>query len=276
MAINETLYTGRKFRQCIDNTPGNKKWNVFSWWTKAKDVEFEDGTTAETKLGAFKGVTTNENQTAGYAADVTLLKSVKTHLSNLITSLTNLVNSINYRLGGLRFYEDSTGKYVVGADSVPKKLGSGLEYVTCIIKTKTRDISVGGTLVQDPSTGAWHEEGKKYGNVAEFDLTRLPGYQNCVLGEDIYVEINLLGSSQSGVNYGSYIPKKEQQNDPNFNFNQVKITDFVFEKEDAWISGGGEQKINGFCGARYVPATGKLYVITAHTATTEIIALFRA
>lgn len=27
-------------------------------------------------------------------------------------------------LGGLSFYEDSSGKYVVGADSVPKKLGS--------------------------------------------------------------------------------------------------------------------------------------------------------
>ena len=27
-------------------------------------------------------------------------------------------------LGGLSFFEDSTGKYVVGADSVPKKLGS--------------------------------------------------------------------------------------------------------------------------------------------------------
>lgn len=124
MAINETVFTGRKFRMCIDNTPGNKKWNVFSWWTKAKDVEFEDGTTVQGKLGNFKGVTTNENQVAGYAADITLLKSIKTSLTNLITSVSNLVNSINTRLGGLRFYEDSTGKYVVGADSVPKKLGS--------------------------------------------------------------------------------------------------------------------------------------------------------
>ena len=32
--------------------------------------------------------------------------------------------AINDKFGGLRFYEDATGKYVVGADSVPKKLGS--------------------------------------------------------------------------------------------------------------------------------------------------------
>ena len=30
---------------------------------------------------------------------------------------------LNRDLGGLSFYEDNTGKYVVGADSVPKKLG---------------------------------------------------------------------------------------------------------------------------------------------------------
>lgn len=131
MAIQETIKTGRKYRKCIDNTPGSKKWERYSFWTKSTDVEFSDGTTAESKLGNYKGVTTNENQVAGYAADVTLVKTIKTSLSNLITSLTNLVNSINDRLGGMRFYEDSTGKYVVGADSVPKKLGSAeLDIIT--------------------------------------------------------------------------------------------------------------------------------------------------
>lgn len=131
MAIQETIKSGRKYRKCIDNTLGNKKWERYSFWTKSTDVEFSDGTTAESKLGSYKGITTNENQVAGYAADITLVKSVKTSLTNLITSLTNLVNSINDRLGGMRFYEDSTGKYVIGADSVPKKLGSAeLDIIT--------------------------------------------------------------------------------------------------------------------------------------------------
>lgn len=33
--------------------------------------------------------------------------------------------AINDKFGGMRFYEDSAGKWVIGADSVPKKLGSG-------------------------------------------------------------------------------------------------------------------------------------------------------
>ena len=134
MPINETILKNRKYRHCIDSTTGSKRWNRYSFWTHASDVEFNDGRNLQDKLGSFKGVTTNENQTAGYAADVTLLKSIKNSLSQSITSLTNLVNSINTRLGGLRFYEDPNGKWVVGADSVPKKLGSGgLEGVKKII-----------------------------------------------------------------------------------------------------------------------------------------------
>lgn len=142
MAFTETIKTGRKYRKCVDNTSGNKVYERYSFWGKASDVEFNDGTTAETKIGSFKGITTNENQVAGYAADVTLVKSIKTSLSNLITSLSNLVDSINTRLGGMRFYEDSTGKYVVGADSVPKKLGNPYE----IIKICLTDSPANGLL----------------------------------------------------------------------------------------------------------------------------------
>ena len=39
-------------------------------------------------------------------------------------SLFIKINGINGNLGGLSFYEDETGKYVVGADAVPKKLGN--------------------------------------------------------------------------------------------------------------------------------------------------------
>lgn len=140
--MQETIKTGRKYRKCIDNTSGNKKWERYSFWSKASDVEFNDGTTVENKMGSFKGVTTNENQSAGYAADVTLLKSIKTALTNSITSvstsvtnLNNLITSVSNRLGGMRFYEDSTGKYVVGADSVPKKLGSVPDIITQLNNT---------------------------------------------------------------------------------------------------------------------------------------------
>ena len=37
---------------------------------------------------------------------------------------------LNQNLGGLSFYEDETGKYVVGADSVPKKLGGEVKLIS--------------------------------------------------------------------------------------------------------------------------------------------------
>lgn len=45
MALNEKIITGRRFRQKI-----NDMWVRFSFWTKAADVEFEDGKNAQQKV----------------------------------------------------------------------------------------------------------------------------------------------------------------------------------------------------------------------------------
>ncbi len=60
MAINETIVTGRKFRKLIDET--TKLWQRISFWTKASDVEFDDGATAEEKLGNLKFVSLTADQ----------------------------------------------------------------------------------------------------------------------------------------------------------------------------------------------------------------------
>ncbi|WMC93165.1 hypothetical protein [Kineothrix sp. MB12-C1] len=202
MAIQETIKTGRKYRKCIDNTSTNKKWERYSFWSKASDVEFNDGTTAENKLGGFKGVTTNENQSAGYAADVTLLKSIKTALNNSITSvstsvntsvanLNNLITSVSNRLGGMRFYEDSSGKYVVGADSVPKKLGNPFE--------------VRKIMITDDGAGWWN------GDTTGYEVIAKPGSttnnHNIYIGiySEVYVQVNgaskniYIGAGENGM-----------------------------------------------------------------------------
>lgn len=46
------------------------------------------------------------------------------NMNDLEQRIADEFSSINNNLGGLSFYEDASGKYVVGADSVPKKLGS--------------------------------------------------------------------------------------------------------------------------------------------------------
>lgn len=57
MAINETIVTGRKFRKLIDEA--TKQWQRISFWTKASDVEFDDGNTLQNKLGGINGITSS-------------------------------------------------------------------------------------------------------------------------------------------------------------------------------------------------------------------------
>ncbi len=62
---------------------------------------------ADLGTAAFKGVSNTLGITAdGYVLDARAGKT------------------LNDKFGGMYFYEDATGKYVVGADSVPKKLGN--------------------------------------------------------------------------------------------------------------------------------------------------------
>ena len=79
MAVNESIVTGRKFRKLIDEA--TKLWQRISFWTKASDVEFDDGQTAETKMGAIKGITADFNVTEeGYAADAKTTSEAITQL----------------------------------------------------------------------------------------------------------------------------------------------------------------------------------------------------
>lgn len=112
IGINEKIVTGRKFRRLIDKD--SKLWQLISWWTKARDVEFDDGKTAEQKLGNINGITSDLMEKHDFAASIASVYSVNEELQ--------------YRIGGFRIYRDEDGNiYIIdenaGADSVPKKLG---------------------------------------------------------------------------------------------------------------------------------------------------------
>ena len=55
--INEQIVTGRKFRKLIDEA--SRLWLRISFWTKACDVEFDDGETAETKFSNMTNTINN-------------------------------------------------------------------------------------------------------------------------------------------------------------------------------------------------------------------------
>lgn len=58
--LNEKIITNRKFRKLADKK--KKLWYRFSFWTKASDVEFDDGLSAEEKLGNLKFVSLTAEQ----------------------------------------------------------------------------------------------------------------------------------------------------------------------------------------------------------------------
>ena len=103
--MSETIVTGKKYRILTD--VAQKVWQRVSFWTKSSDVEFDDGKTAETKVGAISGITDSLVSTS----------------SNIAAS-AKAVSELNGNLGGCSFLQEGNDFYIVGADSVQKKLGS--------------------------------------------------------------------------------------------------------------------------------------------------------
>lgn len=98
----ETTSIGHFYNRCVDAV--NNLFDTMSFWTHSKDVEFVDGKTAETKVGAINGITSD---ISGEADDIAA--SIK------------CVNELNSSLGGMKFGIDSNGNYgyiKAGADTV--------------------------------------------------------------------------------------------------------------------------------------------------------------
>lgn len=72
----------------------NSKWNRLNFLTNAKSVDFDDGKTAQTKLGAIDGITSDLS-----GESETVAASIK------------CVNQLNSSLGGLKFGTDGEGNY---------------------------------------------------------------------------------------------------------------------------------------------------------------------
>lgn len=89
MTVNEQIITGRKFRKLVDEA--TKLWQRISFWTKACDVEFDDGNTAETKLGAINGITDSLVSTS---PNVALSAAAGKNLQDQVTQLTNSINNL--------------------------------------------------------------------------------------------------------------------------------------------------------------------------------------
>lgn len=91
--VNEQIVTGRKFRKLIDEA--TKLWQRISFWTKANDVEFDDGENAETKLSAINGITDSLTSTSSnIAASAAAVKALNDKITELNSDLFNKIETI--------------------------------------------------------------------------------------------------------------------------------------------------------------------------------------
>lgn len=82
----------KKVKNYIETGSGKK---LLSRWTSSNTVEFEDGKTAQTKVGAIKGITTSTNtKETGYAADATTVAALNQSLGNLANGTITIKNDI--------------------------------------------------------------------------------------------------------------------------------------------------------------------------------------
>lgn len=82
----------------------NNVWNQLSIWTHADDVEFSDGKTASTKVGALNGITSDlscEDESIAISA-----KAVNDSLNSINTNLTDNLSNTGHVF---RFAEDGEG-----------------------------------------------------------------------------------------------------------------------------------------------------------------------
>ena len=94
MAINETIVTGRKFRKLVNEA--TKQWQRISFWTKASDVEFDDGSNLQQKMGTINGIT---DSLTSAGSNTALSAKAGKSLQDQITSLQSQINAINNKLG---------------------------------------------------------------------------------------------------------------------------------------------------------------------------------
>ncbi len=127
MALNETIVTGRKFRKCID--AANKIWQRISFWTKASDVEFDDGKTAQEKLGAIDGITgslTSQSATTALSAgagsnlqaQITTVQNQASATLDQVSSLVGQVTTVQNQITSITGQMGTQATMVLDGDTL--------------------------------------------------------------------------------------------------------------------------------------------------------------
>lgn len=113
--INEIVVTGRAERKLIDKAA--KLWMRISRWTHASDVEFDDGKTAQEKVGNIDGITSSEEvEKDSIAASSVLVKRIFAYAKKIREDLNN--GKINDHIQFVIMSNGKLGWKKDGADTV--------------------------------------------------------------------------------------------------------------------------------------------------------------
>ena len=135
MAINEIIVTGRKHRRLVDKT--SKLWQRTSFWTKARDVEFDDGQNLEAKINSLinffqAGVEKIVNKLKGLG--FTPIESSPNGICNAIDDMYNSRYQGGYQNGYTQGQKDFTPVIKYGSQKISHVFnGQQLSHVSCVV-----------------------------------------------------------------------------------------------------------------------------------------------
>ena len=145
--MKEQIVTGKKFRILADVT--SRLWHVISFWTKAQDVEFNDGTNAQSKLGNIVGISDSLTSTASnVAASAKAVKIINDKVVNQIGNLNNQIGNLNNQISIAQEGFDAIYNALVSAGSTPS--GKSPADLVASVNTMTQkyfwcDVTISGS-----------------------------------------------------------------------------------------------------------------------------------
>jgi len=118
--VNEVIVTGRIKRRLIDKAA--KLWQRISYWTKACDVEFDDGKSAQEKLGNINGITSDINEESeNIAASIKAVNRLnnensKKYISNIYVGTGGKLHTVKGGADTALNFSNVKIKYVASSD----------------------------------------------------------------------------------------------------------------------------------------------------------------
>lgn len=177
----------KKFKKYIKTSSG---FQLQSLWSNANTVEADDGKNMETKVGAINGITSS---TTANSTDIAASANL---VNTRCNELSNNLETTNNKLGGCSFEQSGNAFYVVGADSVRKKLGDQ-EFAA---------LDCGGVAWTAGEFGQWHH-GYHFTKVSE-----IPNFGSMIHGKDFFIEVYNGGTEQLNAGIGvSYVKHSDSE-----------------------------------------------------------------